>query len=317
MKNIPSHGVRNVLSFCILSTLLVFSHAYGQMQKFPLQNPDLSHKSSFLLSAPDNNLLFFWYSGSTLQQARSTDNGSTWGVASQLADSLYDLDSLRDINCFTTSTGRLLLLYKRAYYMLKYSDDNGNTWSSPNKLLTGTSPLNYKNSFAGNIVQSSSGKIFLLYSKYSGQNVSYIASTDNGITWSSQNIVLTGPGHGSIVPLGGSNLQLFYQNKGIYKSLSTDDGLTWQNPGTVISDSGAFAPGAVKDQSGKIWLFYVNNIATPFNNITQTDIFYRTSTDNGTTWSADSNFTKFKGMDNFYSISNNANIPFVSFSSNR
>jgi hypothetical protein len=44
---------------------------------------------------------------------------------------------------------------------------------------------------------------------------------------------------------------------------------------------------------------------------------YRTSTDNGISWTADSNFTKYKGMDNFYSISNNANNPILSFASNR
>ena len=319
MKNNPFHNVMNLSSLSILLILLIFSNTYGQMQKFPPQNPDLSYRSSFLFSASNNNLLYFWYNGLTLNQSKSTDNGTTWGIASLLADTLLDADSTRDINCFATATGRILLIYKNSFYYIKYSDDNGTSWSSPNRLVTGTSLLNTRNPYAGNFTQSSSGKIFLVYSRYSStvQNVFYIASTDNGITWSAQNTVLTGPAYGSIVPLSGSNLMLFYKNKGIYNTVSTDGGLTWQNPVAVISDSGVFAPRTVKDQSGKIWLFYVNNIATPFNNITQTDILYRTSTNNGATWSVDSNFTKFKGMDNFFSISYKGNNPLVSFLSNR
>jgi hypothetical protein len=317
MKNKLFPIVRNLLSFCALSFMLLFSNTYAQMHKFPLQNPDISYKSSFLFLTSNNNLLFFWYSGTTLQQSRSTDNGITWGSASQIADTSLDADSLRDINCFTTATGRILLIYKNLFYYLKYSDDNGTTWSYQTRLLTGINILAARNSYAGNISQSPGGKIFFIYSKTSGQNVSFITSTDNGLTWSSQNAVYTGPGYGSIVPSDGSNLLLFYQNKGIYKSLSTDDGTTWSNPVSVISDSTTVTPRAIKDQAGKIWLFYVKNIAAPFNKITQTDILYRSSTDNGTTWTSDFNFTNYKGMDNYFSVSNNGNFPVVSFSSNR
>src|ERR1035437_5205837 len=268
MKNNLFHFVRNLSSLSILLILFIFSNTYGQMQKFPMQNRNLTSQSSFLLSAPTNDLLYFWYEGTILNQSRSTDNGAGWSSGSQLVDSLTDADSVRDVNSFATATGRILLIYKKLYYYLKYSDDNGTSWSSANKLSTGTN-ITARFSYAGNFSQSSSGRIFLVYSKYGStvQNVYYIASTDNGITWSSQVTVLTGPAYGSIVGSSIGGLTMFYQDKGIYTETSINDGATWQNPVPVIfSDTNVFSPKAIMDQSGKTWLFYVKHIATPFNN---------------------------------------------------
>jgi hypothetical protein len=320
MKIFILHIARKLIAVSFLVIILSVM-TYGQMQKFSEQNSNLTYRSSFLLATPNNKLIYFWYSRTFLYQSTSSDNGLNWFNDTELADSLADVDSLRDISCYVTLTGRILLTYKNVFYFLQYSDDNGNSWSSPTRLVTGTSVINARNTIAVNLSQSATGKIFLVYSKLlSGQqvqNVSYIASTDNGLTWSAQSAVLTGPAYGSVVPLGGSTLMLLYQNMGIFNSLSTDDGITWQNPVPVVSDSNISAPKAINDNSGKIWLFYVNKIATPFNNITQTDILYITSTNDGNDWSAVSHFTKFKGMDNYFSICKCADNPLVAFASNR
>jgi hypothetical protein len=136
MKNKLFHIIRCPFSLSLLLILLLFPNTHGQVQKFPLQNSNNNYKSSFLFSAPNQNLLYFWFEGKSLLQSASTNNGTNWGTPSHLADTLKDTVSARDINCFTTASGRMLLIFKDSFYYLKYSDDNGNVWSYPVRLLT-------------------------------------------------------------------------------------------------------------------------------------------------------------------------------------
>lgn len=108
------------------------------------------------------------------------------------------------------------------------------------------------------------------------------------------------------------------RNQGIYYSISTNDGVNWGPPVTIISnDTLVNTPRIVKDQSGKLWLFYQRYFPTPFKGVAQQDIVYKTSIDNGATWSAENNFTTYKGPDDFYHISIKGNNPLVSFTSDR
>jgi hypothetical protein len=169
--------------------------------------------------------------------------------------------------------------------------------------------------------QSSTGKLFYVFSKfyYSAgitKDIFYITSTDNGITWSSIKLYAAGPVYGSIAPLNNNKLIMVYQNQGIYSTISSDDGISWTPSVMIDSNTIVNAPRVIKDQSGKLWLFYQKYFNSAFQS-TQQDVVYRTSIDSGASWSFEKSFTFFGGFDGYYSVSDNANNPFVSFASVR
>jgi len=292
--------------------------SFGQMQKFPLQNPDSTYKTSFLLTN-QNVQLFYWISGTHLLQSRSTD-GINWSDPVVIRDSILQSQYLvpdDEITGFVSNSGRIYLVVKNGNYYLIYSDNNGQTWSVPVKLPTGK--LTYYLAHNGSLIVSSSGKLLFEYStpvpeKYIG----IITSTNHGSTWSQERLLVQGPSNGCISQVTDNKLILVYENKGLFSWFSTDDGITWDSSGTLIlNDSTANTPKIVKDQSGKLWLFYLKNMTTPFQGITQQDIFYKTSTDGGLSWGAENNLTEYKGFDGYLNVSANSNIPLVSFSSDR
>jgi hypothetical protein len=289
------------------------------MQKFSKQNPDSSYKASFLLTN-QNSQLFFWFSGSHLLQSRSTD-GINWLDATVVKDSVYPPDiEPNEITGVVLNTGRIYLVYRYQYYYSVYSDNNGQTWSTPTRIPTGISLLTYRRAHNASITQSSTGKLILLYTEVVGTstNIKFITSSDNGTIWSGVQTFATGPVMGSILTETNNKLLLVYQNSGLFSSFSTDDGVTWDASGTtILNDIAINTPKVIKDLSGKLWLFYQKNIQTPFQGISQQDILYKTSSDGGLTWGAENNFTRYKGFDGYFNVGANGNNPLVSFSSDR
>jgi hypothetical protein len=307
------------ISIAFTLFVLLQMTSFGQMLKFPKQNADSSYKVSFLLTN-QNNQLFFWFSGAHLLQSRSTD-GINWSDAIVVKDSVPASDYYQsEITGVVLNTGRIYLVFKYNIYYSIYSDNNGQTWSAPIKIPTGTIIITYSRAQKASITQSSTGKLILLYTEVFGtsNSIRFITSSDNGTTWSSEQIFATGSLQASISATANSKLMIVYQNKGLFSSFSTDDGVTWDSSKTIISsDTNVNTPKVVKDETGKLWLFYSRIVPTPFQGIWQQDIMYKTSSDNGLTWSAETNFTKYKGFDGYFNVSTNGNNPWVSFSSDR
>ena len=309
--------MKNITIVAALFILLQLT-SFGQMQKFSKQNPDSSYKVSFLL-ADQHTLLFFWYSGSHLLQSRSTD-AVNWSDAIVIKDSIAissDSDP-NEITGIVLNSGRIFLVFRNVFYYSVYSDDNGESWSVPLRLPTGTTVLNYRRAHYGNIIQTSTGKLILVFSDYltGSTNIRFITSSDNGSTWSTMQ-TYSGPAIGTISTVSDNKLILVYQKQGLFSSFSTDDGVTWDSPGTLILNDTVNTPKVVTDQSGNLWLFYQRIIPSPFQGICQQDILYKISRDGGLTWSDENNFTRYRGFDGYYNISGNFNNPPVSFSSGR
>lgn len=134
-----------------------------------------------------------------------------------------------------------LCCYLTSYIWLRYSDDNGATWSDPVN-------LNYfvkdnKEKFLGvcpgrGVVTDFNGNeriIFCVYDNYGlRQNVSTIYSDDNGITWHRGAETEIKPGllktnESQIVELNYGVLRMFSRNSSNYIAFadSTDGGVTW------------------------------------------------------------------------------------------
>jgi hypothetical protein len=323
MHNLFPKSIGNILSLTIALFAIMCSVTNGQMKKFPLQNPNQSYYQSVILTAPNSNLLFFrienYYE---LVQSISNDNGLNWYEYGAIDTSDY-WSSQALISGLTSASGRIFIFYKfnsNNYYYCKYSDNSGFTWSSKIKLATGTDSADCIRARSGVLSQSSSGKLFFVYSKLDTvvKNIYYITSSNNGLTWSAEYTFAAGPLYGSITSTSENKLMMVYQNNGIFYSVSTDDGITWGTSTAIESNNLSInTPKILKDQTGNLWLFYQKNVTTPFTGFTQSDIVYRTSSDNGASWGLEADFSKYKGFDGYYNISIKENYPLVSFYSAR
>ncbi len=134
-----------------------------------------------------------------------------------------------------------LCCYRTAYLMMRYSDDNGKTWSKPVNLSAQIK--NDDESFLGigpgrGFVTEVDGKERIIFSVYdnngASENVSTIYSDDNGLTWhrgreTDRTIAVMKTSEAQIIDLGNGTLRMYARNNYCYQSYadSTDGGVSW------------------------------------------------------------------------------------------
>lgn len=161
-------------------------------------------------------------------------------------------------NVFYTESD--LCCYMTTYLWMRYSDDNGETWSSP--VILSSQVKSSDESFLGigpgrgACVKLPDGReriIFAVYDNVGGlissqsENVSTIYSDDNGVTWqrgaeTDCRFIVAKTSEAQIVNLGGGRLRMFARNNYNYVSYadSTDYGVSWTK---FRSDEGLSANG--------------------------------------------------------------------------
>ena len=140
-----------------------------------------------------------------------------------------------------------LTCYLTTYLMMRYSDDNGATWSAPVHISAQVKSA--KEGFLGigpgrGLVTTYNGKERIIFAVYDNagagvtpeldENVSTIYSDDNGVTWhrgaeTECRTMLTKTSEAQIVELENGVLRMFARNKGRYVAYadSTDGGHSW------------------------------------------------------------------------------------------
>ncbi|MBQ3004993.1 MAG: exo-alpha-sialidase [Clostridia bacterium] len=133
-----------------------------------------------------------------------------------------------------------LCCYLTSYLTMKYSDDNGKTWSNPINLSAQIK--NENEGFLGiapgrGFVTEYKGKERIIFAVYDNagisENVSTIYSDDNGVTWhrgeeTDRTLSVMKTSEAQIVDLG-NKLRMYARNNYCYVSYadSTDGGITW------------------------------------------------------------------------------------------
>ena len=139
-----------------------------------------------------------------------------------------------------------LTCYLTTYLLLKYSDDNGATWSNP--IFISADVKSDKEGFLGigpgrGLVTNVNGKERIIFAVYDNvgygatvhnENVSTIYSDDNGLTWNRGaetqcRAFMTKTSEAQLVDLGNGKLRMFARNQGRYVAYadSTDGGHSW------------------------------------------------------------------------------------------
>lgn len=197
------------------------------------------------------------------------------------------------------STGKIWLVWVREEpsgraLWYRTSSDGGTSWSTSERLkpdmaliptISGTS-----------LLQDSSGRIWVAWGggpKFS-QDIFYITSDDGGLSWSGLQQLTNYPGDDNIpsfVEVSGEVWIVFRSyglshNEDIWYRKTNDGGANWSPPTRLTFEGRNYCPDALVDSTGKIWVVWARKAH---------GIYYKTSIDNGTSWSPDQQPTTHYG----------------------
>ncbi len=281
------------------------------------------------IALPNSELGFaYWGSYVGVYFTTSPDTGRTWSDPVMVAEGgtyVYQLTGLK------TNSGRVILIWQTldmvSYnYLLKmaYTDDLV-TW------YVSTIDEVYDYFYSFNLSCTNDNKLWLCYSRqnidYTDLNLYYIASSNNGASWSGEVVLRSGSSDewdGTIVSGSSNDLILFYSdystgNSDIFEAFSYDWGYSWSSPHPVINSLyGEFAPKVIAQPGNILWLFYyLDNPTTLLSGYSQRDIQYVVSSDGGINWGPSERFTYYSGEDYDAAVTLLAGQPFLSFYSSR
>lgn len=222
----------------------------------------------------------------------------------------------RGPSLFQDLTGKIWVFYasrsdsypysrKSIFYIT--STDMGNTWSDEAELMPTHEDGPELDPSAGGpcAFEDSTGKIWVAWQRWTAPGISdvyYTTSTDGGITWSTREVLVAYPGddnNGCFIEVEGQVWYIFCP----YYLSSWDvhymkwNGTIWSDPYAITSDSEPhhYGAGAIVDSRGTIWVTYERGYGGGSGD---EDIWYKTSPDNGATWSPAQQITFTAGSEN-------------------
>jgi len=231
---------------------------------------------------------------------RSTDSGMTWGSDTRLTSNSNW--SLFPTLAVSGSGVRLLWMDDRdgnreTYF--KSSTDNGNTWSSDARLsIDADWTWSPAIAAAGDTVHA------VWYESDAGGNLGkdiwYARSTNSGATWNSAVNLTNDPGvsMGPCVGASGPAVHVTWEdnrdgNYEVYYKRSTDSGVTWGSDTRLTSNSAASTGSSIDVSGSNAHLVWADERDG------NSEIYYKSSVNNGISWSPDTRLTN-DGATSFY-----------------
>jgi hypothetical protein len=259
-----------------------------------------------ITEAADGALWVVWTSDRSgnddLWYKTSSDRGATWSTAAQLTTDLG-----RDWAPAVTQSASGILWVVWAsdrsgdndiWYTT--SSDAGATWSTASQLT-----IDPSGDWDPAITQASDGTLWVVWSSNRSGNPQpwYSTSNDDGLSWSVERQLTTGTGshsHPSITQTSDGTLWIAWASGSrVWCSTSGDGGVTWSAKRS-LADEGPYGsthqPTIVEPADGTLWLMWSmlwGGIGEKYR--TGSDILYKTSNDNGVSWSWERRWTRFMG----------------------
>jgi hypothetical protein len=124
----------------------------------------------------------------------------------------------------------------------------------------------------------------ILFAWASNDTIYYAQSSDSGLTWGPPNLITYGGYNpydlSGICTSTGRVIAVWQAGQGLEMSYSDDNGVNWSVRNLITYDGGDRFPTINQTLDDKLWFVYARS-----NPGTDYDIYYRTSTDDGMTWS--------------------------------
>jgi BNR repeat-like domain len=240
--------------------------------------------------APSGTLHVVWVQllpgNSDVFYKKSDDGGATWAAPKRLtwtaggsAGSAIAVDPLEGLHVVwhDDTPGNYEIYYRG-------STDGGATWT-PTKRLTWTSD----DSYSPAIATDSSGVVHVVWEDRTPGNYElfYKKSTDGGASWMSNKRLTWTAGWSQFQALtvdSSDHLHLVWDDGApgeIYYKKSTNGGDTWTASKRLSWNSSySYAPSIGAESSAKLHMVWHDNMPGNF------EIYYKKSTDGGTTWTA-------------------------------
>ncbi|MEO0098159.1 MAG: exo-alpha-sialidase [candidate division WOR-3 bacterium] len=226
---------------------------------------------------------------------RSTDNGVNWEELVKLSEGPRTFYrpavavSGPYVHCVWTHINDRYIYYRR-------STDNGESWEEVVQIEEDRAISAFPSiaAFGSNV------HIVWVEGRDGRYEIYYKLSTDNGLTWG-EDTRLTFHQRTAISPsvaAFGPNVHVVWEDyrdcsyrPEIYYKRSTDNGLTWGEDTRLTFDSASSRPSIAVSGSNVhiVWQWYDWEVFRP-------RIYYKRSTDNGTTWSRDTCLTESAGI---------------------
>jgi hypothetical protein len=211
---------------------------------------------------------------------RSTDNGVTWGPEIVVYDApsayvgIQGLGQSASGRVFATLWTDLAPTLVTGAALINYSDDNGDTWSTPVN-VTSTAGFTQEGYGAGPVVQAANGDLlFTVEGNDIGQSFNTqersvaLRSTDNGANWGSPVTVASGTRpyyETKLVRLPTDRILAIHRTgstgTNFFTNYSDDNGATWSTPlersplisgpSTIVMESGLIVMAGRQDTSGR------------------------------------------------------------------
>ena len=262
-----------------------------------------------------------------LFSVRSTDGGDTWGTPELIADGYWSVD-FNFLQIAQTATGRILVFGLSPFEndALYYSDDGGQTWQVGDQGPELRSP-----GWFGPI----GGKVFKSFTN-DDDGAAHFMTSDDGQTFGSstrlfQNVNPNRYAYAitSMTEMESGTIMAAYTRidydtgiQAVYLIKSTDGGATWGTATAVPSSTPPVrdAELAYDANSGTLWMVSTSDqqdpdFSDPFT--FSSDIYVRSSTDGGATWTAPEQFTNYPGSDFLPSVAVSDGNLLIAFSSDR
>ncbi len=250
------------------------------------------------LAANGNNIYAVWTDqrdgNDEIYFKHSSDLGITWGTDTRITNnsffsgypSIAVSGSTLHLTWYDNRDGNDEIYYKR-------STDGGNTWGTDTRLTTADSSSAYPSmSVVGSVVH-----IVWRDSRFPVNEIYYRHSTDAGLTWGPETRLTNDPAnsYSASVSASGNNVHVAWEDNRdgngveIYYKRSTDGGNTWGTDTRLTTSAGnSEYPCVVSSDS-------IIHVAWNDNRDGNIEIYYKRSTDWGSTWSPDTRLTNSPG----------------------
>jgi len=176
----------------------------------------------------------------------------------------------------------------------KTSSDNGYTWTNATQLTT-----NPERDVAPSVIQAANGTIWVVWQSINmgTYDLFFKTSSDNGYTWTNATQLTTNVHNDespSIVQMQDGRIWVVWQytNETNFDIFYKTYNGSWSSDTPLIENPDFdWDPSIVQSRDGMIWVFWSRKLRRGGPDPYQDDLFYKTSDDNGATWTEDIQLT--------------------------